>query len=173
MLPSKKMAETKDKTLGSDAVMTAPGFADTTNGCVVTAPQALALLCTKESGNAQAACKRNQKARNRARTRHKKMPACHKPITQSATPWNSTTKWASDENEVDGGASIGSKALHFESIASLSSISRIFGWTEVTWQSRLDSNEGNLGATIWGCTIFLRTPCAFVHSSSNARLVPW
>ena len=47
------MAVTKDKILGSDAVMTASGFVDTTNGCVVTAPQALFLVRRKESGNAR------------------------------------------------------------------------------------------------------------------------
>ncbi|CDF33385.1 unnamed protein product [Chondrus crispus] len=53
-----RMAKIKDQILGADAVMTASGYVNTSNCCVVTAPQALALVRRKEKGNA---CKRRAK----------------------------------------------------------------------------------------------------------------
>ena len=49
----KKLQEVRSIVLGSDTILTASGYVDTTNGCVITAPQALDIVRKKEELNAR------------------------------------------------------------------------------------------------------------------------
>ena len=55
----KKLQEVRSTLLGSDTILTARGYVDTTNGCVITAPQTLDIVRKKEELNAR---KRRAKA---------------------------------------------------------------------------------------------------------------